>query len=220
MTRFYIIAIISFVIILFAGCGDNNAAKKDSDYDQTKNMVVDILQTEDGKKALQEIIADDKMKQHLVMESDVVKDSITEALVSEKGAKMWQNLFEDPTFVESFNKSMEEEQKKLFKSLMNDSEFQKQMLELLQNPEISNQTLSLLKSQQFRGHLEETIQQTLDTPTFQAKMQDILLKAAEKQQQSKGGGGQDGGGQGGEGGGEGGQGGGGEGGGEGGGGGQ
>src|SRR5699024_1136023 len=133
------------------------------------------------------------------MESDVVKDSITEALVSEKGTKMWQNLFEDPTFVESFNKSMEEEQKKLFKSLMNDSEFQKQMLELLQNPEISNQTLSLMKSQQFREHLEKTIQQTLETPTFQAKMQELLLKAADKKQESEEGGKSTGGGNGNEG---------------------
>lgn len=202
MIRFCLISMFSIVIVLSAGCADNNTTKQDSDYDQTKKMVVDILQTDEGKKALQEIIADDKMKQHLIMETDVVKESITQALVSEKGAKMWQKLFEDPKFVESFNKSIEDEQKKLFKSLMNDSEFQKQMLELLQNPEISNQNLSLLKSQQFRGHLEETIQQTLNTPTFQAKMQEILLKAAEQQQKSEGGG--KSGGQGGEGGGQGG----------------
>src|SRR5699024_3607370 len=122
------------------------------------------------------------------MEWNIVKKSITDALVSDQGTQMWQKLFEDPSFVDSFNKSIAEEQKKLFKSLMNDSEFQKQMLDLMQNPEIANQTLSIMKSQQFREHLEETIQQTLDTPTFQAKMQDILLKAAEKQQQSQGGG--------------------------------
>jgi len=187
MIRKYL-AIIGIITLILAGCGNDTTARQDADYDQTKNMVVDILQTDDGKKALQEIIADDKMKQHLVMESDIVKKSITDALVSDQGTQMWQKLFEDPSFVDSFNKSIAEEQKKLFKSLMNDSEFQKQMLELMQNPEIANQTLSIMKSQQFREHLEETIQQTLDTPTFQAKMQDILLKAAEKQQQSQGGG--------------------------------
>src|SRR5699024_8586372 len=157
-------------------------------------MVVDILQTDDGKKALQEIITDDNMKQHLVMESDTVKEAITEALVSDKGAQMWQKLFEDPDFVKSFQESMEDEQKKLYKSLMNDSDYQEQMLDLLQNPEISDQTLKLMKSQQYRKHLEETIQQTLETPTFQAKMQEVLLKAAEKQQQSSGGQGSGGGG--------------------------
>ncbi len=185
MIRYFLIATIWTVTIFLAGCGNNSAAKQDLDYDQTKKMVVDILQTEDGKKALQDIITDDKMKQHLIMETDVVKESVTQALVSEKGAEMWQKLFDDPTFVESFNQSMAEEQKKLFKSLMNDSEFQKQMLELLQDPEMSKQTLSVLKSQQFREHLEETIQQTLDTPTFQARMQDIILKAAEKKQQQE-----------------------------------
>ncbi|MEI3607918.1 spore germination lipoprotein GerD [Pseudogracilibacillus sp. SE30717A] len=201
MTRFFLTAIICTVTISLASCGNNNAAKQDLDYDQTKKMVVDILQTEDGKKALQDIITDDKMKQHLVMESDVVKESITQALVSEKGAEMWKKLFEDPTFVESFNQSIAEEQKKLFKSLMNDSEFQKQMLELLQDPEMSKQTLTVMKSQQFREHLEETIQQTLNTPTFKAKMQDILLKAAEEMQKQeksdKGGQGGEGGNQGG-----------------------
>lgn len=181
-------------MFIMAGCGANNEASQDTDYDQTKKMVVDILQTDDGKKALQEIITDDNMKQHLVMESDTVKEAITEALVSDKGAQMWQKLFEDPDFVKSFQESMEDEQKKLYKSLMNDSDYQEQMLDLLQNPEISDQTLKLMKSQQYRAHLEETIQQTLETPTFQAKMQEVLLKAAEKQQQSSGGQGSGGGG--------------------------
>ena len=42
--------------------------------------------------------------------------------------------------------------------------------------------LSLMKSQQFRAHLEETIIQTFETPLFKAKIQEILLKAAQEQQ--------------------------------------
>lgn len=202
MIRAHFLSMICMIVLFGAGCSGNNAMKE-MDYDQTKKMVVDILQTDEGKKALQDVISEDKMKQHLVMESDVVKEAITQALVSKKGEEMWKKLFEDPKFVESFNKSISEEQKKMFKSLMNDAEFQKQMLELLQDPEMSKQTLTLLKSQQFRGHLEETIQQTLDNPLFQAKMEKLLLKAAEKKQQSEqqsgggGGGGQSSGGSGG-----------------------
>jgi|SRR5690625_3972970 len=201
MFRNTLCSVLIALFIFSAGCANDQAAKQEMDYEKTKSMVVDILQTDEGKKALQDIIADDEMKQHLIMESDTVKDAITKALVSEKGAEMWKKLFEDPSFVESFNKSIAEEQKKLLKSLMNDAEFQKQMLELLQNPEISKQTLTLLKSQQFREHLEETIQQTIETPTFQSKIQDLLLKAAEKKKKSEesdksgegGGGGQGGG---------------------------
>src|SRR5699024_10261182 len=74
-----------------------------------------------------------------------------------------------------------DEQKELFKSLMHDAAFQNQMLDLLQNPEISNQMLIVLKGQQFREHLEETIQETLETPLFQSKIQHLLLEAAKKE---------------------------------------
>src|SRR5690625_6421268 len=67
------------------------------------------------------------------------------------------------------------------------------MLELLKNPEIKEQTLDVVKSQQFRSHLEDTIQETIETPQFQAKMKDILLKAAEKKEdkEKEGGGNQE-----------------------------
>ncbi|MCC2252210.1 spore gernimation protein GerD [Virgibacillus sp. AGTR] len=192
MIRSIYLAVIMISVILISGCNGGNASEKEGQYETTKKMVVDILQTEDGKKALREIMTDDTMKQELVMESDVVKKSINEALVSEKGKEMWTKLFQDTDFVKEYTKSMKDEHIKLIKSLMNDADYQKQMLELLQNPEMTEQMLEVVKSQQFRAHLEETIQQTLETPLFQEKMQETLLKAAEKQskgQQQKGGGG-------------------------------
>src|SRR5699024_2093068 len=163
-------------------CLNETSTKKELDYDQTKKMVVDILQTDEGKKVLQEIITDDKMKQHVIMDSDVVEQSIKDTSGSKESADMWKELFDDPSFVETYQKSMNDEQKKLVKSLMHDAAFQNQLLDLLQNPEISNQMLIVLKSKQFREHLEETIQETLETPLFQSKIQQLLLEAAEKEQ--------------------------------------
>jgi spore germination protein D len=185
MLRNIFILIAGMSIIMMSACGGGDSSAKDSEYDTTKKMVVDILQTDDGRKALAEIITDDKMKQELVINSDVVKQSINDALTSEKSAEMWTKLFKDPKFVESYVKSMSDEQKKLMKNLMNDAEYQKQMLELLQNPEITEQMLQVLKGQQFRAHLEKAIQQTIDTPLFQAKIQDILLKAADEESKNK-----------------------------------
>lgn len=172
-----------FLVIIVSACSGSES--KEGDYETTKKMVVDILNTEDGKKALEELLADEKMQQHLVMESKVVKDSINELLASEKGVEIWSKLFKDPTFTKDFAESMAKEQEQLMKSLMNDAQFQKQMLDLLQNPEITEQMLQLMKSQQFRSHLEETIQQTLETPLFQEKMAELLLEAAEKKNDSE-----------------------------------
>lgn len=191
MKKLFSLLILALVL---TACGGNNSGQDEGNYEKTKKMVVDILQTEDGKKALSEMLQDEKLKQELVIQSDVVKSAINEVLISDKGKEMWKSLFQDPSFVEGYSKSMNEEQTKLLKELMNDAEYQKQMLELLQNPEISTLILSLLKSQQFRSHLEETIQQTLDTPLFKAKIQETLLKAAEEQQKQEGGGGGSGGG--------------------------
>lgn len=191
MIRITIITLMSLSILILSACTEDTKTNKETDYDATKKMVVDILQTEDGKKALKELMTDEEMKKELIIDSDVVKNAIDQVLISEKGQEMWSTLFKDPTFVENFAKSITEEQKKLMKALMNDAEFQKQMLELLQDPEITKQMMGLMKSQEFRSHLEETIQQTLETPLFQAKIKEILLKAAEKQgkEQSDSGGG-------------------------------
>ena len=190
MGRILSIAVLSFLVLFLNGCSNDNTGKKESDYEETKKMVVDILQTEDGKKALSEILADEKMKEKLVINSEDVKESITSVLSSDKGKEMWMNLFNDPSFVKAYAESMSAEQEKLMKKLMNDAEFQQQMLDLLQNPSINKQMLSILKGQKFRSHIEDLIKETLDTPLFQEKIATLLLDAAEKKEKSedKGGG--------------------------------
>lgn len=195
MKRLMMISLTVLFLFLISACGGENVGKQ-AEYDTTKKMVVDILQTDDGKKALAEILADEKMKQQLIMDSDTVKKAINEAVASEKGKDMWKKLFEDPKFVEGFAKSLEEEQKKLMKDLLSDPEYQEKMIDLLQDPEITKQSLQLLKSKDFNQHLQKTIQETFENPIFQAKIQEILLKAAEeqggkqKQEGQDGGGGQ------------------------------
>ncbi|WP_077324002.1 spore germination lipoprotein GerD [Virgibacillus siamensis] len=186
MKRAICAAFITLLIVVLSACSGESSASKQADYDATKKMVVDILQTEDGKKALKEILSDEKLKKQLVIQSDVVKKSLNEVLTSDKSKEMWTKLFEDPKFVKAYAKAMADEHKKLMKELMNDPEFQKQMLDLMQNPQIDKQMLEVMKSQDFRKHLEKTIQETLQSPLFQAKMTETLLKAAEEQSKQGG----------------------------------
>src|SRR5699024_1021069 len=185
MLRIIKMIVMGLCIALATACTDAGSSVKDADYDETKKMVVDILQTDDGKKALREILSDEQMKQNLVIESDTVQESIGNVLASDKGADMWTQLFNDPKFVKQYAESMSDEQQKLMKELMNDAEFQQQMLDLMQDTEINKQMLLVMNSQEFRSHLEDTIRETLETPTFQARIQEILLEAAEKQTDDK-----------------------------------
>lgn len=166
------------VIILITGCGQTESGNNQMDYDQTKKMVVDILKTDDGKKAIQELMKEDKLKQQLVMDQAIVAETIEKTLTSEKGIDFWKKSFEDPKFAESVAKSMKKENEKLLKTLMKDPEYQGMMIEVLKDPELEKEVLNVLKSKKYREHVQTVITETFESPLFKAKIQDIIIKAA------------------------------------------
>ncbi|MDL4841423.1 spore germination lipoprotein GerD [Aquibacillus rhizosphaerae] len=187
---------ICFSFFMLASCGGGGGAtggEEKSDYDTTKKMVTDILKTDEGKQAMTDVLSDEKMQKTYVIESKVVEQAVTDTLTSDEGKEYWKKMFEDPKFVESFAKSMQAQQEDVIKGLMSDSEYQKKMIEILSNPDMEDQMLTVLKGQQFREHLEKTIQETLDSPLYKAKITDIVIKAAEEMKPSEGSGGESGG---------------------------
>lgn len=179
-----IITLLSFSLV---GCAGNEETAGQMDYEETKKMVVDILKTDDGKKAIQEVMSDEKMQQNIVMDQKMVTETIEKTLTSEKGVKFWQKVFEDPKFSEAFAKSLQKEHEKVIKGLMKDPEYQAMMIDLLKDPKIEEQMLTVVKSPDFRKHLQTVVTETLESPLFKTKMQDILLKAAEEMQKEGGG---------------------------------
>lgn len=168
------------ILVLLGACSNHEAATDKLDYDQTKKMIVDILKTDEGKKAMQDIMKDEKMKKHLVMDQAVVTDTIEKTLTSDKGKEFWKKAFEDPKFAAAMAKSMQKEQKQLMKDLMKDPEYQSQVLDLMKDPEYTKQLKQLMKSKEYRKQMQDVINDTFESPVFQAKLQDILLKAAEE----------------------------------------
>ncbi len=181
MKRLGLLITLCFTLLISTGCLKNDSNSDEHSYDTTKKMVLDIIQTDDGKKALVEVLSEEELKSALILDNDVVKETITGVLNSEEGAETWSKYFSDSTFAQEFAASMEDNHKSLINNLMTDADFQKHILDVLQNPEISMQMVSALKSQQFREHLEQSIEEALESPAFQEKITETLLKAAEKQ---------------------------------------
>ncbi|KOP72229.1 spore germination lipoprotein GerD [Cytobacillus solani] len=178
MLKIFRILVPSMLIMMLAGCGSGEAGGNNLDYEQTKKMIVDILKTDDGKKAIQELMEDDKMKQKLVMDQTVVSETIERTLTSDKGTEFWKKSFEDPKFAESIAKSMKKENEKLLKDLMKDPEYRGMMIEVLKDPELEKEVTNVLKSKEYREHLQTVVTETFESPLFKAKIQEILLKAA------------------------------------------
>ncbi|QFT87228.1 Spore germination protein GerD precursor [Bacillus sp. THAF10] len=175
------------LFLLLTGCAQGEKGGQ-MDYEETKKMVVDILKTDDGKKAIEEIMADDKMKANFVLDQEVVTKSIEQTLDSKKGAEFWKKAFEDPKFAETFAKSMQKEHEKLLKELMKDPEYQGMMVQILKDPEMEKQMITVMSSQEYKKHLQKVITETFESPLFKAKLQDLLLKGAAEMQGGQGGG--------------------------------
>ncbi|KRG14799.1 spore gernimation protein GerD [Virgibacillus soli] len=177
-TRVFLLLMLS--VFMLASCGGADVGNEKLDYDQTKKMIVDILKTDDGKKAIQEIISDEDIKQQLIMNEDVVKNSIEQALTSEKAEDFWKKSFQDPKFAEAMAKSLKTEHENLLKNLMKDPQYQQLFIDILKDPELQKEYATVVKSKEFREHLQKVISETLESPLYKAQIQDILLKAAQK----------------------------------------
>ena len=69
-------------LFLLTGCARNKPLRS---YDEMKKMMTDALQTEDGKKAIRQMLADPEFRELLILEQPEVKKSIEETLLSKKG---------------------------------------------------------------------------------------------------------------------------------------
>ena len=91
------------------------------------------------------------MKQALILDETVVKKTIEDAMVSDKGQQFWEKLFKDPEFSSKFAKSMGKEQTALMKTLLKDPEYQAGVIEIMKNPEVEKMMLQTMKSKEYRN---------------------------------------------------------------------
>lgn len=177
------------LLLFCTGCSQNGASEGKMDYEETKKMVVDILKTDDGKKAIQDTISDDKTKTELIMDSDIIKKSIEDTVTSDKGKEFWKKAFKDPEFTSAYAKALKDEHEKLLKDLTKDPQYRGMLIEILQEPDLEKEMNKLLKTKEMRAVYKKLIIETMESPLVEAKMQKSLDKAAtkaiEKEEKSK-----------------------------------
>ncbi|HZG72616.1 MAG TPA: spore germination lipoprotein GerD [Chondromyces sp.] len=186
MKKLMLPLLLSLFSLSACGGGGETEVNAQMDYDETKKMVVDILKTDDGKKAIQETMKDEAVKQQLIMDQKVVTDTIQTTLTSEKGRDFWKEAYKDPAFAEAVAKSMKDQNSQLLKDLMKDPEYREMMLSVMKDPEYEKNTIELLKSKEYKEHLQKTMGESLDSPLFKTKVEDMITKAATEQQKQQG----------------------------------
>ncbi len=170
------------LLLLLVGCSAQQASPS---YDETKKMMTDALQTEDGKKAIRQMFSDPEFKELLILEQPEVKKSIEDTLLSKEGEVFWKTSFDDPKFTEKIAKSMKEQQQDIMKELMKDSSFQKELETFFSQPEMLKQMETVMKSPDMKGYMEKVVTETIDSPLLQMKWQKLILASEKSKEEEK-----------------------------------
>ncbi|MBE1553083.1 spore germination lipoprotein GerD [Sporosarcina limicola] len=178
--KFFHLLLISF---LLTGCGSQQSAPT---YDEMKKMMTDTLQTEDGKKAFRQMLADPSFRELLILEKPEVKKSIEDTLLSKEGEAFWKKTFDDPKFTETIAKSMKKQQQDVMKELMKDSSFQKELEDFFGQPDMHKQLETVMQSGNMKKHLEKVVEETINSPLLQTKWQKLILTAGEPKEATAG----------------------------------
>lgn len=173
------------IAILLVGCSSGGSSSPS--YEETKKQVIDVLQTEDGKKVLREILKDQNFRDLLVFQHDEVQTAMETTLLSEKAEQFWKDVFdENPKMKEAFAKSMNEEMKNLQTQLLQDAKYQEQLIKFFDQPDMQKQLESILKGTTIRKEIEKVVEETIENPMMQSKWQELIRKSG-GESESKGG---------------------------------
>ena len=159
-------ALILLTLGLLVGC---NSSTTSPSYEENKKMMIDALQTEEGKTALRKLLADPEFKDLLVIDTEQVKKSVEQTMLSKEAEAFWKKEYEDPKFSETMAKSMLKQQEDLMKKLMKDSDYLKELETFFSSDEMKKELEKVLKSSDMRKEIETVVKETIEDPLLQTK---------------------------------------------------
>jgi spore germination protein D len=168
----------SLILILLTGCVEPSSSSS-ANYEEMKKVFTDALQTEDGKKALREILETPSFRELLVLEHTEVQTAIEQTLLSEKSSEFWKHTLEDPKMKEAFAKSIQKELATIQKDLLKDAGYQEELTKFFDQPEMQKQLESILKGTTMRKEIEKVVKDTIENPLMQTKWQELIKKSGE-----------------------------------------
>lgn len=191
MLRARQIAITLSLIVLLSSC----AAQQPSsgpDYKEIKSMVVDILKTEEGKKAIQEA-QQNGQQQHSSQimqmlsspQGQQIQMAVKEVLTDPQYPEILKQMMSDPKFAGEFAKAVQEANKEIHKQLMTDPEYQTLLLDVMKNEEFRKLILEVMKGKEYRKQTMTIMQEALENPLFRTELMELMKKVMEEESKPK-----------------------------------
>ncbi|BAU26064.1 spore germination protein D [Aneurinibacillus soli] len=171
----YVLTSMLALSLFTTGCGGGSPEKSSStsgNYNETKQMVVDILKTKEAQKAIKESSGGSgKMSIQSTGDPKAMEDHLK---------TQTHEMMQDPKFAAALAKAMQEENKKLLKNLMKDPEYQKMMLSIMKDPEHQKTVTQSMQSPAYRQQTMTIMKEALQSPMFRMEMVTLMQKAQEQ----------------------------------------
>ena len=188
-------------VTIIAACGSttSSSGQNSQSYKDTKTIILDILKTEDGQKAIVEAqshIQDKTMRLLSTGDGQQIQTAVKDVLTGSESNKLLQKTMTDPRFAGDFAKALQGNMKQLHKDLLKDPGYQLQLLQLMSNPEYERLVLQTMKSAAYRQQIMSVMQESMQSPLFRMQLMDMLKKVVEEETKAGGQAGQQQGGEG------------------------
>ncbi|PWK05708.1 spore germination lipoprotein GerD [Tumebacillus permanentifrigoris] len=169
--------------------GSASTASQSSDtraqYNETKQMVLDILHTKEGLDTLKDIVRDPQFKNSLAINEADVSVAMQKALTDSSSHYTLMEQMKSPKFATAIAKTFQKDNEKILKSLMNDPEYQEMMLTLLKSPDFTRTLYDLMKTPEYRKQTMDIMTQSLQNPEFRLMYMELVKEAIRQGTESR-----------------------------------
>src|SRR5699024_8363301 len=86
----------------------------------------------------------------------------------------------DRTYIELFDKCVEDENKKYMEKLLDDQEIHEKVMEILEDPKMTDQFDKLMTSTTYKEHLKKVMEETYETLTYKKRTNNKMKKIVEE----------------------------------------
>jgi len=181
--------------MMLTACGAEQSSSPQLGYKEIKSMVVDILKTDEGKKAVEEALGGGTgssssggsmgMRMMSAQSGEQIRTAVKDTLVSEEYKKEIEKIMTDPRFAGEFAKAINSESKQLHMQLIKDPTYQKSVQDMLKSPEVMKSFLELTNTPDYRKQSMTVMQEAMQNPLFRMEVMDLLKTVVKEELQPK-----------------------------------
>ncbi|WP_340005207.1 spore germination lipoprotein GerD [Paenibacillus sp. FSL K6-0276] len=185
---------LGFVMALTACGGEQSSSSSgQGSYKEMKTMVIDILKSDEGKKAVEESLSSSSsggssgmnMKMMTPQTTEEIKTAVKNTLTAPEYQKEIEKIMTDPKFAGDFAKAIQSQSKELHLQLIKDPTYQKSVEEIMKSPEMMTMFLNLTKTPDYRKQSMKTMQESMQTPLFRMEVLNLLKKVVQEELEPK-----------------------------------